>query len=211
MGARLLAILAFAASAAGCSKQIGQACATNVDCSPLGDRFCDISAPGGYCTIEGCDVSFDSAGKPVSSCPDDGVCIRFFERIATCPCNPETADQDCAPSQRCLCDEQDPQNPGQCKKTNAIPGPATCGSGADGGAGGSFYGHCAPESSERRSCMRRCNSNADCRPDVDSKGNAVFECRSTGTNGAEPVPTSRTDGGVTLPVGTPASFCVQKA
>ena len=45
-------------------------CATNVQCSPLGDRFCDVSSPDGYCTIEGCDSS---------TCPDsNGVCIRFF-------------------------------------------------------------------------------------------------------------------------------------
>jgi hypothetical protein len=50
-----------------------------VDCSPLGDRFCDIASPGGYCIIEGCDQK---------SCPGEAVCVRFFtlQRRAACTC-----------------------------------------------------------------------------------------------------------------------------
>jgi hypothetical protein len=39
------------------------------DCSSSGDRFCDTSSRGGYCTVQGCD--FDT-------CPDEAACIRFF-------------------------------------------------------------------------------------------------------------------------------------
>ena len=31
----------------GCGHKIGDSCGQNVDCSPLGDRFCDIASPGG--------------------------------------------------------------------------------------------------------------------------------------------------------------------
>ena len=41
--------------ASACARTIGDDCTTNVQCSALGDRFCDLSSPGGYCTVEGCD------------------------------------------------------------------------------------------------------------------------------------------------------------
>jgi hypothetical protein len=56
--------------------------------------------------------------------------------------------------------------------------------------------HCAPESSERRWCMFKCGSNDDCR--------ASYECRSTGTLGALPVPT------LSNVAGTPARFCAPR-
>lgn len=75
----LLAVLA------GCTHNIGDPCGTNVDCSPAGDRFCDTSAIGGYCTIEGCDIN---------TCPDNEPCVRFF--------TPFTDDADrCGPTHPC--------------------------------------------------------------------------------------------------------------
>ena len=32
----------------GCSRTIGDACISNVECSALGDRYCDVASPGGY-------------------------------------------------------------------------------------------------------------------------------------------------------------------
>jgi hypothetical protein len=53
----------------GCGKEIGDACVVSSDCSPNGDRQCDVSQHEGYCTIQGCD--FDT-------CPDEAACVRFF-------------------------------------------------------------------------------------------------------------------------------------
>lgn len=57
---------------ASCGRKIGDDCKTSLDCSQESDRLCDISQPGGYCTVEGCDEG---------TCPDEAVCIRFFPRL----------------------------------------------------------------------------------------------------------------------------------
>jgi hypothetical protein len=152
----------------GCGHNIGDSCKTNVDCSPLGDRFCDTAPPNGYCTMEGCDVS---------TCPSEAVCIRFFTPILNRPCTFDTAQpgsrSNCAVDERCLkCD------------------PTVTGSGCQ------SSGLCAPESSERRWCQLKCSHDSDCRDG--------YVCRSTGTFGAEPVPT------LDMSVGVPASFCAPK-
>jgi hypothetical protein len=193
---RCALLAATVAAWAGCTHHVGDSCTANVDCSPLGDRFCDISQPNGYCTIEGCDV-ITVGGQPQDTCPSEGVCIRFFEQIGNHPCDPGAAPNGCVPSERCLCDHADP-------KSGACPVPAPD---ADGHV--AHFAHCAPESSERRTCMLRCNSDGDCRqPD--------YECRVTGTHGAEPVPTMlgflSSDGGLMgIASGAPARFCVQRA
>jgi hypothetical protein len=72
------------AALAACSRSIGDNCTTNIDCSANGDRTCDLSEPGGYCTIDGCDAT---------SCPDESVCVRFFpEQYLTKPCDPACED-----------------------------------------------------------------------------------------------------------------------
>ncbi len=206
MGLRLPLVAAAVALVAGCAHNIGDSCTTNVDCDPLGTRFCDVSAPGGYCTVEGCDATpvLNSDGTTTfqDTCPPEAVCIRFFHQIADESCDPAKVPNGCRPDERCLCDQSDPA-------TGACIAPA----GTDGGVAPAFA-HCAPESSELRDCMYSCTSNSDCR----SPG---YECRTTGSLGAEPVPrgetvtTGRTgDGGVILgglPVGIPASFCVKSA
>ena len=54
----------------GCGHKIGDSCSSGADCDPSGgNRTCDISQPGGYCIIEGCDAR---------SCPGEAVCVRFF-------------------------------------------------------------------------------------------------------------------------------------
>jgi hypothetical protein len=75
----------------GCGKQIGDSCSTNVDCAQDGTRDCDLSAPGGYCTVDGCDEQ---------SCPSEAVCIRVFPYEApgaTC-----STDADCNGDSLCL-------------------------------------------------------------------------------------------------------------
>jgi hypothetical protein len=53
-----------------CGRKIGDECKTQFDCNEEDDtKTCDISQPGGYCTIEGCDET---------SCPEEAVCVRFF-------------------------------------------------------------------------------------------------------------------------------------
>lgn len=70
--------------AAGCGKEIGDDCVVSSDCSPNGDRVCDISSPAGYCTIQGCD--FDT-------CPEESVCVRFFTgNFSNRTCVRETED-----------------------------------------------------------------------------------------------------------------------
>ncbi len=59
----LLAILALA----GCNMHIGDGCGSSVDCSVTGERQCDLSQPGGYCTIFACDAD---------TCPE-GACVEW--------------------------------------------------------------------------------------------------------------------------------------
>ncbi len=66
---RFTLLFALAAAAIGCGKEIGDECVVSSDCSPNGDRQCDISSKQGYCTISGCD--FDT-------CPEEATCVRFF-------------------------------------------------------------------------------------------------------------------------------------
>jgi len=51
-----------------CAPQLGDSCTTGTDCSVNNDRFCDLSQPGGYCTIANCEPD---------SCGDEGICVRF--------------------------------------------------------------------------------------------------------------------------------------
>jgi hypothetical protein len=163
----LAAVVLLAAASAGCGHNVGDNCRTNVDCSPAGDRFCDTSAPNGYCTIDSCDQT---------SCPDEAVCIRFLTPVLNRPCTFDAAhpnsQSDCNAGERCVCD-------------------ATTASGCTNG-----LAHCAPEASERRWCQYKCSDDSDCR--------VGYQCRRTGTLGAEPVPTTAN------PAGAPAMFCAPR-
>ena len=78
-----------------CGKKIGDQCKTQFDCNSEDDsRICDISQPGGYCTIEGCDEN---------SCPSEAVCVRFFppEEFLTDTCD-AVASTGCDPLDICL-------------------------------------------------------------------------------------------------------------
>jgi hypothetical protein len=91
-----IAPVLLALTLAACGNQIGDECSINSECSPSGDRICDTTSPGGYCTIFGCD--FDT-------CPEDSVCVRFFSIGETnLPCDPATEDistDDCTPQELC--------------------------------------------------------------------------------------------------------------
>ncbi len=94
-------VLAAVVFASGCGHDIGDDCKSSVDCDPSGTRSCDLSQPGGYCTVVGCDET---------SCPSGSTCIRTFpEQYLTKPCDPACEDLDCAaPKMRtndCLADE----------------------------------------------------------------------------------------------------------
>ena len=90
--APIFVLLVLAASLApACGKEIGDNCTTNVDCAQDGTRDCDLSQPGGYCTINGCDEK---------SCPSEAVCIRVFPYESPgAVCHDDTG---CASSELCL-------------------------------------------------------------------------------------------------------------
>jgi hypothetical protein len=79
-----------------CGKKIGDECKTAIDCNEEDDsRSCDISQPGGYCTVEGCDEK---------SCPSEAACVRFFPHLyldQSVKCDPAANDA-CAPQDLCL-------------------------------------------------------------------------------------------------------------
>ncbi|HVU03334.1 MAG TPA: hypothetical protein VHE30_16355 [Polyangiaceae bacterium] len=68
-GAALLALASF-----GCSPSIGDSCQLHSDCSQTGDRICDPTLPGGYCTVFNC--------LP-GSCPEEAVCVGFYTEPAS--------------------------------------------------------------------------------------------------------------------------------
>jgi hypothetical protein len=130
-----LTILLVGLLAPACGHNIGDRCASNVDCAQDGSRICDLSQPGGYCTLDGCDDS---------SCPSESVCVRFFDQKypTTTPCpDPNAAPGtvgECQPDELCVV----------CGPSSSQPNPQSC---------------CVPSVSERRYCAFKCGSNGDCR------------------------------------------------
>ena len=49
--------------ASACGRDIGDECQTSVDCDPNGTRACDLSQPGGYCTVLGCDEQIERLAR----------------------------------------------------------------------------------------------------------------------------------------------------
>jgi hypothetical protein len=72
----LWALLASLGVLAGCSPKIGDKCTVSTDCSVQGDRLCDPTQPGGYCTIFNCEPN---------KCPDEAVCVAFNEPSCSSP------------------------------------------------------------------------------------------------------------------------------
>ena len=78
----MLALSLAALSAFGCTPKIGDDCTVSTNCSTTGDRLCDITQPGGYCTKFNCEPG---------NCPDDAACVNFGTELSPV--------QGCAPSQ----------------------------------------------------------------------------------------------------------------
>jgi hypothetical protein len=67
-----LGCVALVALGSACSPEIGDDCATALDCSASGTRLCDMTQRGGYCTIDGCEEN---------TCPEEAVCVQFGRRL----------------------------------------------------------------------------------------------------------------------------------
>lgn len=132
----LLIAVALLALVPGCRDKIGDPCKRAFDCSPQGNRQCDLSnAPfdpqrEGECTIENC---------ARGSCPREGICIKVYSsKFLSVACDPEREDldvdedgnpiDDCDPGEVCL-----PE------------------------------GLCADEITARSSCRLECKRDRDCR------------------------------------------------
>jgi hypothetical protein len=86
----LLVVLSLVAF--GCTPKIGDSCTVSTNCSASGDRLCDITEPGGYCTIFNCEPD---------GCPDDSVCINFGAGLS--PVDQCSSSQGNSPYQRSFC------------------------------------------------------------------------------------------------------------
>jgi hypothetical protein len=183
----LLVVASVALLSSACGHDIGDSCKTAADCDPNGTRTCDLSQPGGYCTMAGCDEK---------SCPSGSVCIRYFpENLVeqtlvgqpTKICNVECEDvgvvdklvcpqgptNDCAGDELCLasglcakrtckveCEDVGADAPSVCpdgKQTNDCAADEVC----------LNSGVCAKRSFETRSCAYTCGGNGDCRGGYD--------------------------------------------
>lgn len=76
---------------AGCAPEIGDDCTINQDCGA--GRICDLSQPGGYCTIPECEST--------ATCPDGTVCIEFPNTESYCMLHCEGND-DCRDGYVCV-------------------------------------------------------------------------------------------------------------
>ena len=78
--------------AVACQPKIGDSCTTSTNCSATGDRLCDITEPGGYCTIFNCEPG---------SCPEEAACINFGTEIS--PVSGCATGDGTSPYQRAFC------------------------------------------------------------------------------------------------------------
>jgi hypothetical protein len=72
---RALVALWLAVLCVACARKIGDNCSISTDCSTQGDRICDVSQPGGYCTQLGCRAN---------GCPDSAACVLFGAAVPGC-------------------------------------------------------------------------------------------------------------------------------
>jgi hypothetical protein len=136
----LIPLLALLALLPACRPKIGDDCKRAFDCSPRGERQCDLSNSTfdpmleGECTIENCSLG---------ACPREGICIKVYSsKFLSVACDPDKEDlefiDDDDPSLG-LVDECDP---------NEVCLPE---------------GLCADEITARTSCRLECKKDADCR------------------------------------------------
>lgn len=71
-----LLVFAGALLLVACQPEIGDSCSNAGDCSQQGERTCDVTEPGGYCTIFGCDKD---------ACPEEAACIGFQSVVSIAP------------------------------------------------------------------------------------------------------------------------------
>ena len=71
----MLVAAALLAASSACTPKIGDKCTISTDCSQSGDRLCDTSQPGGYCT------QFNCRGN---TCPDKAACVLFDSSLPGC-------------------------------------------------------------------------------------------------------------------------------
>ena len=77
--AAFFASVALASALIGCSAEIGDDCSNSTDCSSTGDRLCDTTQPGGYCTLFNCEPD---------RCPEEASCVAFDQQLDPDPaCN----------------------------------------------------------------------------------------------------------------------------
>lgn len=69
------AVFGLIAGIVACTPEIGDTCVVSTDCSIRGDRLCDISQPGGYCTQLNCQRN---------NCADEAACILFSSAVPGC-------------------------------------------------------------------------------------------------------------------------------
>ncbi len=91
LAATALAVFALA-SASACANIVGDSCGDQTECGR--QMFCELSLPGGYCTVRNC---LDNG------CPDEGVCIQFDDDTSYCMLACET-NGDCRDDYRCVRD-----------------------------------------------------------------------------------------------------------
>lgn len=109
------AVVAAAATVAGCAPHIGDHCNVNSDCSLQGNLQCDTSQPEGYCTLFNC--------MP-NTCQNNATCVAVNASVPGCPyddyMSPSrtnlnmclescTKDSDCRTSEGYVC--RDPRDP----------------------------------------------------------------------------------------------------
>ena len=103
-------LLAALALAAGCKPKIGDDCKISTDCSAAGDRLCDITAPGGYCTVYNCEpttcpvdeslcVEFGAQRSPVDACTDHQSPSPYGRAFCMATCKD---DSDCRSGYECV-------------------------------------------------------------------------------------------------------------
>jgi hypothetical protein len=171
----LCVLLSAAALLPACGSKIGDSCSANVDCSSLGDRTCDTAQTEGYCTVEGCNLT---------SCPDEAACVAFFPTaFLSVACDPLTEDAVELSSDAGTAPRTDAGTP--VGATNDCRPDEFCTS----------SGFCVQSTLERRFCMKKCGDDGDCRDG--------YECRQTGTRGAEAIPDASRPG-------YQLRFCAQK-
>jgi len=106
---KLWLLCALMALAAGCKPKVGDDCRLSTDCSAAADRLCDITAPGGYCTVYNCEpntcpvdeslcVEFGGQRSPVSKCLDKQSPSPYARAFCMATCD---TDSDCRAGYSC--------------------------------------------------------------------------------------------------------------